>query len=324
MKKMLKLLCAILVVVSLLPIRSMAVRAESIKVAIVQLVSHPSLDDITSGIKEGLEQGGYKEGENLTINFQNAEGDMSLLANIAELVVAEQPDLIFAITTPVAQSLQQATSEIPIILAGITDPVSAKLVDSFEKPGHNLTGVSDAAPLEQQFELIGKLTPDIKKIGMLYTSSEDNSKAEVEKAAEIAKKLGLEVGIDTIASTSDMALVAENLVGKVDALFIPTDNTVASSVDTLLDVADKAKIPVYPTFDAMVQQGGLASVAINQAGIGRQSATMALEVLKGKKASELPIQYATETVKVYNSKAAEKLNIEISEELVKELEDLGK
>ena len=204
-----------------------------LKVAIVQLVTHPSLDEITSGIKESLASHGYKEGDNLEIDFQNAEGDMNLLHNISEEVVAKEPDLIFAITTPVAQSLQQATNKIPIVLAGITDPVSAKLVTALDKTDGNITGVSDFAPLEDLFKQFKALDLDVKTIGMMYTTSEDNAKAEVEKAKAIAEKLGYKVEVKTIDSTNDMALVAEELASKSQAIFIPTDHTIASSISTL-------------------------------------------------------------------------------------------
>ena len=251
-----------------------------LKVAIVQLVTHPSLDEITSGIKESLASHGYKEGDNLEIDFQNAEGDMNLLHNISEEVVAKEPDLIFAITTPVAQSLQQA------VLAGITDPVSAKLVTALDKTDANITGVSDFAPLEDLFKQFKALDLDVKTIGMMYTTSEDNAKAEVEKAKAIAEKLGYKVEVKTIDSTNDMALVAEELASKSQAIFIPTDNTIASSISTLLDVTDKAKIPVLPTYEKAVKEGALLSVAISQTNIGKQSADLGLKIIDGTKLSE--------------------------------------
>ncbi|MCW6666456.1 ABC transporter substrate-binding protein [Aerococcaceae bacterium NML190938] len=322
MKKFMNL-CIICLAVLLVSAPSLHANQRNIKVAIVQLVSHPSLDAITTGIKEGLSQGGYEEGKNLTLDFQNAEGDMSLLPNIAELVVSKKPDIIFAITTPVAQSLQQATQDIPIILAGITDPVAAKLVSSLEKTESNITGVSDAAPLEEQFKLIAQLTPNVKTIGMIYTSSEDNSKAEVDKAAKFAEAAGMTVIVETIASTADMSLVAENLVGKVDAIFVPTDNTVASSADTLLDIADQSGVPIYPTFEDMVKRGGLASVAIDQVGIGRQSAQMAVEIFNGATPQTLPIQFATKVRKVFNAQTASHLDIRLPQALTEQLIDVS-
>ena len=324
MKKIIKLVVALTIVLAVLPVRNlMATSHETLKVAIVQLVSHPALDQITEGIKEGLVGKGYQEGKNLEIDFQNAEGDMSLLSNISELVVSKKPDVIFAVTTPVAQSLQQTTHEIPIILAGITDPVGAKLVDSLEKPGGNITGVSSAAPLEQQFDLMKEFPIKIERLGMVYTTSEDNSKAEVEAAKKLAEAAGMEVVIETVATASDVFDVAESLSSKVDAILVPSDNTIASSVDTFLDAADRAKIPVFPTFDDMVKKGGLASVAINQKGMGIQAAEIAYDILKGAPISEYAIQNAKDTDRVVNIKTATHLGIDIPKELLKQLTDLS-
>lgn len=296
---------------------------ETIKVAIVQLVSHPSLDEIVEGVKTGLEDAGYKEGDNLEIEFHNAEGDMNLLGSIADTVVNNQPDVIFAVTTPVAQSLAEATTEIPIILTGVTDPVGAGLAESLEAPGGNITGVSDAVTFENQFELLEKIAPNVKKLGMLYTTSEDSALSELEEAAEVAKEFGLETKIEGIDSTLDMQLVAENLASQVDAIFVGSDNTIASAFETLLDATDKAEVPIVTTVDVFVKQGALSAVAINQGDIGIQAAKMAVEVLNGATAGELPIQFVEKVVAVYNSDTAEKLLIEVSDELKAELTDLS-
>ncbi|MDO4432892.1 MAG: ABC transporter substrate-binding protein [Aerococcaceae bacterium] len=319
LKKITVLVCMMLLLV---PTLSATAEQKPLKIAIFQLVSHPSLDEITKGIKEGFAQNGYEEGKNLTIDFQNAQGDMTLLNTIAEQMIAKQPDVIFAITTPVAQTLQQKTTEIPIILAGITDPVGAKLVDSLEKPNANITGVSDAAPLEAQFELMLQLTPNVKTIGMLYSSSEDNSKSEIEKAQKIAESKGLTVVVETVASSSELPLIAENLASKVDAIFVPTDNLIASNFDILLNATDKVRIPVYPTVDAMVKQGGLASVGINQASIGSQSTEMALAVLNGTDIQTMPVQFAEKTVKVINSDTVKALNLQVDAKLLETLTDV--
>lgn len=296
---------------------------DKIKVAIIQLVSHPSLDEIVEGVKEGLEAAGYKEGRNLEIDHQNAEGDMNLLTSIADTVMNKEPDIIFAVTTPVAQAFAHSNTDIPIILTGITDPVGSGLVDSLEKPGANITGVTDAVSFEQQFELILSLQPKLKKIGMLYSTSEDAALAELEKAAEVAKSLGIETVIQGIDSTLDMQLVAENLASDVEAIFIGSDNTIASAIDTLLDITDQAGIPVFTTVDRFVSQGAVSAVAIQQKEIGLQSAQMAVDVLKGATPATTPVQSIENLRKVYNSKAAEKLNISISDDVKKSLEDLS-
>ncbi|MDT2767528.1 ABC transporter substrate binding protein [Globicatella sulfidifaciens] len=317
MRKLYKLfttLLALTVMMSLSINIHIASAKKEAKVAIIQLVSHPSLDQIVLGIKEGLAEGGYQEGDNLTIEFHNAEGDMNLLGSIADTVIHNQPDLIFAVTTPVAQAVADATTETPIVLAGITDPLAASLVKSLDQPGGNITGVSDAVQFEEQFDLIVQLQPDLKTLGMLYTTSEDNSLAELKKAEVVAEKYNIETTITGIDSTLDMQLVAENLAKQVDAIFVGSDNSIASSIDTLLDVTDKAGIPVFTTIDSFVEKGALSAIAINQKSIGIQSAEMGIDILKGQNPAEMPIQLVTNKQPVYNYETAEKLGITIDEQ----------
>lgn len=297
--------------------------AEPLEIAIVQIVSHDSLDQIVQGIKDGLAEGGYVEGENLTIEFHNAEGDINLLSTIAEQVVSNEPDLIFAVTTPVAQAFQNQTDDIPIVMAGVTDPVSAGVVETLEAPGGNITGTSDAIDLEEHFELMLEIDPSIETVGMIYTTSEDNAQAEIETAKEAAEALGLEVKVEGIATTLDMQMVAEMLSAEVDAIYVGSDNTIASAFETLLDATDRMNIAVFPSVDIMVAQGGLAALAINQADLGLQAAKMGLAVLDGEAISEMPVQFVEKLRLVYNSDSAERLGIEIPAELKDQLEDLS-
>lgn len=297
--------------------------AEPLEIAIVQIVSHDSLDQIVQGIKDGLAEGGYVEGENLAIEFHNAEGDINLLSTIAEQVVSNEPDLIFAVTTPVAQAFQNQTDDIPIVMAGVTDPVSAGVVETLEAPGGNITGTSDAIDLEEHFELMLEIDPSIETVGMIYTTSEDNAQAEIETAKEAAEALGLEVKVEGIATTLDMQMVAEMLSAEVDAIYVGSDNTIASAFETLLDATDRMDIAVFPSVDIMVAQGGLAALAINQADLGLQAAKMGLAVLDGEAISEMPVQFVEKLRLVYNSDSAERLGIEIPAELKDQLEDLS-
>ena len=297
--------------------------AEPLEIAIVQIVSHDSLDQIVQGIKDGLAEGGYVEGENLAIEFHNAEGDINLLSTIAEQVVSNEPDLIFAVTTPVAQAFQNQTDDIPIVMAGVTDPVSAGVVETLEAPGGNITGTSDAIDLEEHFELMLEIDPSIETVGMIYTTSEDNAQAEIETAKEAAEALGLEVKVEGIATTLDMQMVAEMLSAEGDAIYVGSDNTIASAFETLLDATDRMNIAVFPSVDIMVAQGGLAALAINQADLGLQAAKMGLAVLDGEAISEMPVQFVEKLRLVYNSDSAERLGIEIPAELKDQLEDLS-
>lgn len=300
----------------------MAKAQEEASIAIIQLVSHPSLDDITEGIYEGLEARGYVEGENLTVDFQNAEGDINLLSTISQQVVSNQPDLIIAIATPTAQSVQNVTSDIPIIMSAITDPIAAGLIDDLEQPGANMTGVSDKVSYDDQFELILEIYPELENIGMIYTTSEDNSEAEIEQAAAVAETYGLNVTIEGIASTLDMQLVAENLASQVDAIFVGSDNTIASAFENLVNVTDQAGIPVFTTVDTFVAQGALSAVAINQKDTGLLTAEVAADVLEGAETKDYPVRFLEDLQPVVNFETAERLGIELSDELTDKLVDI--
>lgn len=299
-------------------------RPEKLNIAIVQLITHHSLDRIVEGIHTELEAEGYKEGDNLTIDFHNAEGDLNLLTTISEQVVAKNPDIIFAVTTPVVQAFQNKTKDIPIVFCGVTDPIDANVVDNLEKPGQNITGTSDAPPLEPHFELMKEFMPEMKKIGMIYTTSEDSALVEIEDAKKLAEeKFGLEVQIEGIANSMDMQLVGQKLAGKVDAIYVPSDNIIASSFDTLIDETDRAKIPVFPIVDQMVQQGGVAASAISQESLGTEGVKIAMRVLDGEKIGDIPVKFIEDTKFVYNSKACDLLGIKVPEKLKDKLEDLG-
>lgn len=295
---------------------------EAVSIAIVQLVSHPSLDDIVTGIYEGLEEAGYTEGDNLTVDFQNAEGDLNLLSTISQQVVSQEPDLIFAVTTPVAQAIQNATDTIPIIMAGVTDPLAANIVDDIEQPGGNITGASDKVSHESQFELIQGIMPELATIGLIYTTSEDNSENEMKEAQAVAEALGYEVRLEGISSALDIPMVAENLAQEVDAIYVGSDNTIASSIGNLLDITDQAGIPVFATVDNFVIEGALSAVAINQKDTGLLAAREAVKVLDGANPGDLPIAYLEDLQKLVNYEAAERLGIEIPAELGEEVLDI--
>lgn len=322
MKKILKYLFTALAIV--LSFSHTIAKAEApLNVAIVQLVSHPSLDQIVSGIYEGLEDQGYVEGDNLTVDFNNAQGDINLLNQIAEGVVNNNPDIIFAVTTPVAQSFQHLTSEIPIIMVGVTDPFAAGLVENMENPEANITGASDLAPIEAQFDLLVKLLPEAKSVGMIYTTSEDNSLADVEAAKKLAEERGLEFIVEGISASLDMQLVAENLVPKVDVIYIGSDNTVASSFGTLLNITDKYQVPVITSVYEMIEQGAFAGVSIEQKQVGVLAAEQAVAIVNGQSISETPVAYVTDLKSIYRSDLLEQLNLTVDSKALGELEDIS-
>lgn len=315
MKKFMQLI--LLVVLSLFTVPLSAIAQEPLHVAIVNFVSHPSLDEIEAGIYEELEKQDYIEGDNLTIDYFNAEGDMNLLTSIADQVVHNQPDLIFAITTPVAQVFQHATSEIPIIFAGVTDPIDAGILIDNDKPGANITGTRNVVDLKAHFDFVFEIQPDIEVIGMIYSTNEDSALVEIEEAkALVEDQYGVEVIVEGIASTMDMQLVADKLAGEVDAIYVPTDNLIASSFPTLLDATDAKQIAVYPPVDLMIEQGGLAGAAIDQGDLGREAVRMGLEVIAGKSIAEIPAIVPEDIRLMYNPFAAERVGIEIPQSVL--------
>ena len=282
-----------------------------INVGVLQLLSHPALDAIYKGIDEELANQGYKNGENIKINLLNAQGEQSNLALMSEKLVSEKNDILVAITTPAALSLANVTKDIPIVMAGITYPVEDGLIASEEKPGNNITGVSDRTPIKQQLELMKEILPNLKNIGLLYTSSEDNSVKQIEEAKKYAAELGLEVKLAAISNTNDIQQVTESLASEVQAIFVPIDNTIASAMATVVKVTDKFKVPVFPSADTMVADGGVLGLGVDQYQIGVQTAKVIVEILNGKNPADTPVVLANEGVIYLNEAKAKELGIEI-------------
>lgn len=296
--------------------------SEKLYVGLLQYASHPSLDSISEGIIDTLAANGYRDGESITLDFQNGQGDQSNLGTMANRFVSNEADLMIAIATPAAMTLANASSEIPVLLGAITDPENVGLIESNEEPGGNVTGVSDMTPIDQQLELVRQIQPDAETLGILYSSSEDNSILQADLAEEMAIDHGFETVKRTVSSTNDVAQVTQQLVTEVDAIWIPNDNVVASAFPSVLEVSNAANIPVYPAVDMMVAQGGLATLGLNQYQIGVKAGEMATQLLQGEiEPATEPIQFADETDLVINFETAELLGISIPESLASEAID---
>lgn len=290
---------------------------KTVKVGVLQYVSHPSLDLIYKGIQEGLAEEGYKA-DDIEIDFMNAEGDQSKVATMSKQLVSNDNDVLIGIATPSAQGLAAATKDKPIVMGAITDPVGANLVKNLEKPGGNITGVSDHNPAKQQLELIKKLTPNVKTIGALYSSSEDNSKTQVEEFKKLAEEAGYKVEEYSVPSTNEIASTMNVMTGKVDAIWIPIDNTIASAFATVVSSNKDAKKPIYPSATAMVEEGGLASVVVDQHDLGVATGKMAAKILKGAKPEETPVEIFNQGKSVINKKNAKELGITLPDDVLKE------
>ena len=289
---------------------------KTVKVGVLQYVSHPSLDLIYKGIQEGLAQEGYKD-KNIKIDFMNAEGDQSKVATMSKQLVANGNDVLIGIATPAAQGLASATKDKSIVMGAVTDPVGANLVKDLKKPGGNITGVSDHNPAQQQLELIKQLTPNVKTIGVLYSSSEDNSKTQVEEFTALAEKAGYKVLPYSVPSTNEIASTMNVMTGKVDAIWIPIDNTIASAFSTVVSSNQTAKKPIYPSATAMVEEGGLGSVVVDQKDLGVATGKMTAKILKGAKPADTAVEIFATGKSVVNKKVAAQLGITIPDDVLK-------
>ncbi|MFM0900727.1 ABC transporter substrate-binding protein [Streptococcus suis] len=291
--------------------------SDVVKVGVLQYMEHESLTAVREGFVTELEANGYKEGEKLVLDYQNAQGDQANLQTISEQLI-DGNDIVLAIATPSAQSLATVSTETPIVFTAVTDPLSADLVESIEKPGGLLTGTSDQAPIDKQVELLGQAVPDAKTVGILYTTSERNSEVQVEQAKELLEKAGYKVVVKGITSSNEVQDATTSLMKDVDALFIPTDNTVASTMTMIGELSVEHKVPVIGGSTDMVDEGGLLTYGTNYEALGRQTAKMAIKIIEGANVSETAVEYP-ETVSLHvNEEMAQKLGIDTSKLAVSE------
>lgn len=282
-------------------------------VGVLQLVQHNSLDDSYKGFKEGLSEGGYVEGKNLTIDYQNAQNNQDNLKSMSEKLVKEKPDLLLGIATPAAQSLLNETTTIPITVTAVTDLKEAKLVSSNKEPGGNVTGTSDMVPIKKQIDLLLSIVPGAKKIGIMYNNGEANSKLQGDLAQKELEKAGIKVKVLTANSTNDVQQVTKSLAKDVDGIYIPTDNTFASAASVVGEVAKETRTPVVAGSAAQVKEGGLATVGIDYEKLGKQTGIMAAKILDGKATPDsLPVESADDLELVVNEKMADALGIDPS------------
>lgn len=284
-----------------------------LKIGIIQYMSHPSLDNCYNGVISALESSGIQ----YTVDYQIGSGNSadSDCTNFAKNMVAANYDMIIAIATPAAKSAFAATddTEIPVIFCAVSDPVAAGLVESMDAPGYLCTGTSDVLDLEAQVALIKAMQPEVKSIGILYTSSEDNSITNLKNFKAICDKEGIEVVATAVQGASDIPSAAEELASKVDCINNFTDNNVVNNLSVVLTAADKYGIPVYGSEEEQVINGCLASVSIDYVALGRVTGEMAVSVLKGEDASTMAVKTITEATPVINSSVLKKLGLSTPE-----------
>lgn len=288
------------------------------RVGILQYVSHPALNQIHKGVVDELKKEGFVDGKNIQIFDQNGQADQSKLATMSEQLVNKKSDVLVGIATPAAQALANATSTTPIVLGAVTDPVAAGLVKDMKAPGKNLTGVSDQPPVAAEIKLGKELMPEAKTVGMLYSSTEVNSKSQVETATKTAESLGLQVKKFAVPSSNEIAQTVQVMSDQCDFIYTPLDNTIANAMPTVTQEANKKKRPVINSVDTMVKQGGLATIGVNQYQLGIQTGKMAADILKGKsKPATTPVYTFTTGDTIINKEQAQLLDITIPDDLMK-------
>lgn len=296
---------------------------DMLKVGILQLMEHPSLNTIRESIVEGLAEEGYTEGENLEIDYKNGQNDMTNMKTIAQTFVSGGCDVIVAIATPAAQAVLSETTEIPIIFAAVTDPVDAGLVDDMNMPGGNVSGTSDEVSAEAIIELAKEITPGFKTIGALYSAGEDNSDSVIQGLTEYAQKNGYKLVESTVTNTSEVQQAAQYLADKADIVYSPIDNTIASAMAVATEVFNNAQVPFYVSADSMVQDGGLATYGIDYTVLGKETAKMVAAVLGGSDTAAMPVVKMSDMQVYVNTATAAALGIEISQTVLDKATVLG-
>ncbi|RXK11809.1 ABC transporter permease [Halarcobacter mediterraneus] len=289
---------------------SSALQAKSVYIATTAIVEHPALDAVRDGVKQVLNDNGYS-GDKLKFTYESAQGKPDIASQIARKLVGDKPDIIVAIATPSAQSAATATKTIPIVFSAVTDPLAAKLVPKLEQPGGNVTGLSDMANLKEHFTLIKKFIPNLKTIGIPYNPGEANAVSMLDSAKEVAKEMGIKIVEAAAPKSSDVMIAAKQLVGKVDAIYCPIDNTIISAVESVVKVGIDAQVPVFAGDTGTVERGAIAAVGYNYFDLGRQTGDIVVRILKGEKPGSIDVKMAKGTDLYVNPKMAKRMGIEI-------------
>jgi putative ABC transport system substrate-binding protein len=288
------------------------------KIGLTQFATHPAADAGRQGFKDALTAGGFVEGKNVTYDYQNPEGDSAMGNTIAKKFVDEKVNMIFSFGTGVSQAAVSATknTNIPVIFCGVTDPVSAGLVKDFTHAGENVTGTSDMIEVGSDLDLIKQIVPNVKKLGTIYNAGEQNSVTLNNQLKAAAAPLGITIIEKTVSSSADVQMASQSLVGQVDAVWIGTDNTVVSGLSALIKVTQDNKIPFFPSDDPSVKAGGIACLGFDYYDIGYQSGQMAVKILNGTPASQVPAELGKKFSYTVNTKAASTYGVTIPQAII--------
>lgn len=288
-----------------------ATAAEPVKIGIMQIVDHPALNATRDGVRDVLQEVyGYVPDQDIIYDMQSAQGDVATANTIARKFVSDQVDVIVSIATPTSQAVANATKEIPIVFSAVTDPVSAGLVKDLNKPGGNVTGVSDMTPVDRQVEMLKYVFPDAKNLGTVYNAGEVNSVVTNDLAKVACEKYGMSLIEATVSTSADVAIATQSLVGKVDAIYVSTDNTVVSALETVIKVCQDKKIPLILADPTTLEKGATMALGFDYYLHGRQTGDMVARILKGEKPSDIPVEFANKLVLMVNSKNLEILGVQ--------------
>ena len=280
------------------------------EIGVVNYVSHPALDAVQQGFIDGLAEAGYADGEKATLDLQNAQADQATLTAIANQFAQADMDLVLAIATPSGQAVAQVITDKPVLFGAVTDPVAADLVADWDAPGGNITGASDLNPVADQLKLLLEITPDIKTVGIVYSSGEVNAEVQVEAAEKAAAELGITIEKAAISNSSEVQQAAQSL--DVDAFYVPTDNNVVTGIEALIQVAEQKKIAVVASDEGSVERGAAASLTVNYELQGRDLAAMAVDILENDADTATMAVKLQETFDLnVNPAAAERMGVTI-------------
>lgn len=284
---------------------------------ISQFVRHPSIDAMRQGIIDYLSEKGYVEGKTVTYDIAVAGGDFAKNTEIAERLAAANPDLIITLTTPSAQAMVKATGTVPIVFCAVIDPIGAGLVTDLSGSGTNVTGTMFVSPVKKQFELFKEIMPALKTVGFVYNPKEENAVASLAQAREAGSALGIEIVEATVSGPSGVGSAAETLMGRVDAVYLPIDNTVASVFDTLLKVCTENGVPIFATAVEFVDKGAVAALSVDAYRVGAGAGAMALGILEGKDPGKMPVETVADLVTRVNLDSARNVGLTIPESVIK-------
>ncbi|PCD67372.1 ABC transporter substrate-binding protein [Rhizobium phaseoli] len=295
---------------------SLPAKAENVTVAVTAIVEHPALDAARKGVLDVLTAAGYKEGENLKFVFESAQGNPATAAQIARQFAGDEPNVIVPISTPSAQAVVSATRDIPVVFTAVSDPLGAQLVKNMDKPGGNVTGLSDMSPVGEHLALIKEILPKVKTIGYLYNSGEANSVSLLAVLKAEAEKAGLTVVESAATKSAEVQGAARALVGRADAIYIPTDNTIISALEGAVAVAEESKLPLFTADTDSVSRGSIAALGFNYYDVGKQTGEIVLRVLKGENPGDIAVKTAAGSDLVVNKAAAAKMGATLPESVL--------